>query len=221
MATTEALTEGHQEDESIDISLQQIQKKSRNIFFCRFCTGIVILAMIAALVVMLYPSLAAGCGSGDAVCGDESIMSQKDHGTCVDAVQDPLRWECNEDTSDRICCFNRDYAEYSGYWETTTFLQEVDRNNVTTFYDSVTGKPLFIAPQGRSFDDFQTESEHHGWPSFRDEEVVWENVRCLEDGETVSVDGTHLGHNLPDFSGNRYCINLVSVAGYPSTTDDA
>jgi len=39
------------------------------------------------------------------------------------------------------------------------------------------------------------------------------SVRVLSDGETVSVDGTHLGHNLPDSSGNRYCINLVSVAG--------
>ena len=29
------------------------------------------------------------------------------------------------------------------------------------------------------------------------------------------LDGTHLGHNLPDGSGNRYCINLVSVAGRP------
>jgi peptide methionine sulfoxide reductase MsrB len=55
----------------------------------------------------------------------------------------------------------------------------------------------------------------HGWPSFRDEEVVWDNVRCLGDGEAVSVDGTHLGHNLPDNKGSRYCINLVSVAGRP------
>ena len=55
-----------------------------------------------------------------------------------------------------------------------------------------------------------------GWPSFRDEEVIWENVRSLHDGETVSIDGTHLGHNLPDADGNRYCINLVSVAGYPN-----
>jgi peptide methionine sulfoxide reductase MsrB len=31
----------------------------------------------------------------------------------------------------------------------------------------------------------------------------------------VSLAGTHLGHNLPDSKGNRYCINLVSVAGYP------
>ena len=43
----------------------------------------------------------------------------------------------------------------------------------------------------------------HGWPSFRDQEVVWENVRALNDGETVSLTGTHLGHNLPDSSGNR------------------
>jgi len=84
-----------------------------------------------------------------------------------------------------------------------------------TFYDSNTGKPLFVAPKGRSMEDFLKESGSHGWPSFRDEEVVWENVRCLGDGESVSVDGTHLGHNLPDSSGNRYCINLVSVAGRP------
>ena len=63
--------------------------------------------------------------------------------------------------------------------------------------------------------EFLEESEHHGWPSFRDEEVVWENVRCLNDGETVSITGTHLGHDLPDFSGNRYCINLVCIAGNP------
>ena len=61
-------------------------------------------------------------------------------------------------------------------------------------------------------DDFMKESEHHGWPSFRDEETVTENVRVLADGETVSVDGTHLGHNLPDGE-NRYCIDLVSIAG--------
>lgn len=86
-----------------------------------------------------------------------------------------------------------------------------------TFYDSVTGKPLFMAPIGRSKEEFIQESEIHGWPSFRDSEVVWENVRVLKpSGETVSVDGTHLGHDLPDRRGNRYCINLVSIAGKPT-----
>ena len=46
-------------------------------------------------------------------------------------------------------------------------------------------------------------------------EVVWDYVRCLKDGECISSTGTHLGHNLPDGKGNRYCINLVSVAGEP------
>ena len=57
----------------------------------------------------------------------------------------------------------------------------------------------------------------HGWPSFRDQEVVWENVRSLRNGEMISIDGTHLGHNLPDGKGNRYCINLVSISGNPKT----
>ena len=63
-------------------------------------------------------------------------------------------------------------------------------------------------------EDFLEESKAHGWPSFRDEEVVAENLRVLRGtaGEVVSIDGTHLGHNLPD-QRNRYCINLVSVAG--------
>jgi hypothetical protein len=46
----------------------------------------------------------------------------------------------------------------------------------------------------------------HGWPSFRDDEVDWDFVRVLPDGETVSMDGTHLGHNLPD----RYVVCLTS-----------
>ena len=119
-------------------------------------------------------------------------------------------------------------------------------------YDSVSGKPLFVAPRGRTMEAFLSESASHGWPSFRDEEVVWENMRVLANGEAVSVDGTwrpsrtaravqpgggralrgpralqvrapsraragtHLGHNLPDRAGNRYCINLVSVAGQPT-----
>ena len=36
-------------------------------------------------------------------------------------------------------------------------------------------------------EEFLKESKSHGWPSFRDEEVVWENVRCLKDGEAVSL----------------------------------
>lgn len=130
--------------------------------------------------------------------------------------------------ADKICCFNRHYAEFSGYAFSAqvTWLEQLRSEQrqanekaspevPSTYYDSVTGKPLFKAPVGRSLDDFIKESRGHGWPSFRDDEVVWENVRVLPNGETISVDGTHLGHNLPDFNGNRYCINLISVAGNP------
>merc|ERR1719191_2680113 len=85
-----------------------------------------------------------------------------------------------------------------------------------TFFDSVTGVPLFFAPVGRSTAAFLAESGAHGWPSFRKAEVLWRNVVQLDDGEIVSLTGTHLGHNLPDEAGDRYCINLVSIAGLPS-----
>uniref|UniRef100_A0A7S3Q0P8 Uncharacterized protein n=1 Tax=Chaetoceros debilis TaxID=122233 RepID=A0A7S3Q0P8_9STRA len=157
--------------------------------------------------------------AGQCLIGDESIMSKKAHGTSNTPVQENLRWECDGETADRICNFNRHYAESSGYWRSTRFLSEepdeTSENREVDFFDSNTGKLLFTAPKGRSFEDFVKESTKHGWPSFRDEEVNWDFVRCLPNGETVSVDGTHLGHNLPDKTGNRYCINLVSIAGRP------
>ena len=158
------------------------------------------------------------------IVGPETIMSKKSHGTCPEPVQHDLRFGCDYNLADRICCFNRHYAEQSGYafspqitWRKE--LADKSKNEgpkaKTTYYDSVTGKSLFVAPVGRSLQEFIGESDDHGWPSFRDQEVDWTNVRCLKNGEVVSVDGTHLGHNLPDEKGNRYCINLVSIAGLP------
>jgi hypothetical protein len=49
------------------------------------------------------------------VLGDESIMSEKEHGTTKSPVQKDLRYECDFSTADRICCYNRHYAEHSGY----------------------------------------------------------------------------------------------------------
>jgi len=145
-------------------------------------------------------------------------MSLKAHGTSMVPVQDNLRYGVSNKLADKICNYNRHFAEYSGYFRETTLEETVRKaNGPVTFYDSNTGKPLFVAPIGRSVDEFLEESRYHGWPSFRDQEVVWENVRVLRSsGETVSVDGTHLGHNIPSKDKrNRYCINLVSVAGNP------
>mmetsp|Transcript_16410 Transcript_16410/g.37980 ORF Transcript_16410/g.37980 Transcript_16410/m.37980 type:complete len:217 (-) Transcript_16410:1154-1804(-) len=147
----------------------------------------------------------------------EETMSQRGHGTSEKPVQKNLKWNCDYQTADRICNFNRHYAEFAGYWESTSFLKSIQgEDGPIKFYDSVTGAHLFTAPIGRSWEDFIKESRSHGWPSFRDQEVNWEGgVRCLKNGECISDTGTHLGHNLPDRSGNRYCINLVSVAGQP------
>lgn len=159
-------------------------------------------------------------GVAAAIVGSEDIMSEKAHGTTSAPVQKVLRWNCDSDIADRICCFNRHLAERSGYYNSVEdFRAAVDaaKNDCKemTFYDSVTGKALFVAPRGRTWDEFLNESRVHGWPSFRDEEVIEDFVRVLPNGETVSTEGTHLGHNLPDSNGNRYCINLVSVAGNP------
>lgn len=160
---------------------------------------------------------AGGQPAPQEIHGTEELMVQKAHGTCPKPVQSNLKWGCDLQTADHICCFNRHFAERSGYFLETSFLDDEKDSHPLTFYDSVTGKALFVAPRGRSWSDFVTESRAHGWPSFRDAEVVKTNVRVLENGETVSVDGTHLGHNIPDSAGNRYCINLVSVAGHPGS----
>jgi peptide methionine sulfoxide reductase MsrB len=147
--------------------------------------------------------------------GADDVMGDRAFGTCVAQAPSQLRWGADVKTADNIGCFNRMFAEMRGYWRTTSFLKtESAASGEITFYDTITGKPLFIAPRGRTFEEFVEESNTHGWPSFRDQEVVTENVKVLRDGETVSADGTHLGHNIPDFSGNRYCINLVSIAGF-------
>ena len=124
--------------------------------------------------------------------GDESIMTPKDHGTSSSPVQSKLKYGVDLKLADRICNYNRRWAENAGYFQSTSMLTDLDPSKENTFYDSVTGKPLFVAPRGRSFEDFKRESTYHGWPSFRDDEVVWENVRCLGDGETVSLTGSSL-----------------------------
>ena len=153
------------------------------------------------------------------ILGDESIMNEKSHGSCTKSVQKSLLWGLNTKLADDICCFNRHFAEPSGYFETkskTTYLLTIDKTKETTYYDSVYGKPVFIGPKSRTFNQFEHESHAHGWPSFRIDEVVWENVRVLLDGECVTIDGVHLGHNIPDDNGPRFCINLVCIAGKPT-----
>jgi len=201
-----------------------------------FCSALAFLVIIGVNIGPTSPTESGGSSPfsklfADAQCtepcvpGSEDIMKPKAHGTSEYPVQRNLEWGCDWDTADRICNFNRHYAEYSGYWESTSFLSDVEQNieeetGTVTFYDSGwKGRPLFTVPRDRSWADFIEESKKHGWPSFRDSEVDWNYARVLPGGEMVSIDGTHLGHNLPDRQGNRYCINLVSIAGRPTYGD--
>ena len=161
------------------------------------------------------------------VQGSEDLMAPKSHGTCDRGVQRQLRWGCDRAVSDRICCYNRRFAERRGYWESTRLQRmramalapssAAGGEPLVTFFDSVHGVPCYqVGGAGRSWSEFERESRAHGWPSFRDGEVNWQHVRVLPDGEVVSTGGVHLGHNLADAHGNRHCVNLVSIAGRPT-----
>jgi peptide methionine sulfoxide reductase MsrB len=82
------------------------------------------------------------------------------------------------------------------------------------FYDSKCGIPLFKLG-ARPVHVWKAESNHYGWPSFRDEEVVnlYENVIEMYSGEVVSSCKTHLGRNMRDRDGNRYSVNLLCISG--------
>jgi len=197
------------------LSVLSAQMPSRRAFLTAGAVG-----ALSTVVGTTLPADAASVG-GKIVYGDESIMAPKAHGTSDNPVQSDLMYGVSNKLADKICNYNRHFAEMGGYFRSTDWEDVVReaKGEPITFYDSVSGKPLFVAPIGRSAEELIEESEIHGWPSFRDQEVVWSNVRVLRNsGETVSQDGTHLGHNLPDRKGNRYCINLVSIAGRPGTT---
>lgn len=143
--------------------------------------------------------------------------------SCNSSIQSTLRFGCTTmmATAQDICCHNTRFAEPRWYFKDAGgpggLFAHLDRNGVSTFYDSACGIPLYSAPVGRSFADWEAESLGHGWPSFRREETFMENMVFRASGEIESTCGTHLGHNIPDVTGDRYCIDLVCIAGSPLT----
>ena len=145
--------------------------------------------------------------------------SASSNGYCSGQVQAALKYGCeaNLDLADRICCHNKIWAEPAGFASTKGLYKNLRENtrvaSRTVFYDSVCNIPLFVAPRGRTFEAFVEESQKHGWPSFRKEEAIASNIILHPGGRMTSICGTHLGHNLPDGEGPRYCIDLVCIAG--------
>ncbi|KAJ9454908.1 hypothetical protein DIPPA_15463 [Diplonema papillatum] len=154
-------------------------------------------------------SLAVCLGSGNETAAPCALGRNLRHG--MGDIADEYGW---------VCCGNSKFAEPSGTMSKHGDLagvMEADARNgrKTTFYDVSCGLPVFVAPVNRTVAEWLKESRSHGWPSFRPAEVVHQNVVHQRHGEVLSACGTHLGHNIPDRKGDRYCINLLCVAGNP------
>jgi len=123
-----------------------------------------------------------------------------------------------ETITEAICCDSAyaGLAEPSGLFQQLQLFEKLDKTKKTTFYDPVCGLPLFTAPVGRTFEEWRAESIEHGWPSFRPEEAITENIDMRYGNNIVySKCGTRLGDNLPDEKGDRYCLDLCCLAGNP------
>jgi hypothetical protein len=145
-------------------------------------------------------------------------------------VQADLKFGCDRKLAQKYCFSDEDVRCHSGEEEEDDFCfeiqstleedaeKEVEQKGRIKFYDSSSGKCLFMVPREsvhRTFDEFMKESIDQGYLSFRDYEVNWDRVRCLQNGEMFSTDGTRLGFFSPDAQGNKYLINLLAVAGRP------
>merc|ERR1740117_2537314 len=165
-------------------------------------------SMFTVFVLVVSVAAAAATASEEQQCRGKDPMS---------SMTTFLGMELDYEIADRICCNNHRFAEPKGYqdWPEVDFYSKLDPTQETVFYDSVCGLPLFVAPRGRTFEEFVEESVYHGWPSFRPAEIVSENVIIHDDGRMESKCLTHLGHNLPNGGIDRYCIDLVCIAGMP------
>ena len=182
--------------------------------FCAFAAvGIVTLIVVLVTVLMPAPAVTRPVGSATAITTSPNGWGLLKCASQPSVFSAPLRWGSDPATADRICCQQHHYAEFAGYWERTSFPRQLPAGESRiTFYDVTTHRPLYTAPVGRSWDEFYEESHHHGWPSFRDEEVVHENVFVADDGEILSVNGTHLGNGTDLPTHLRFSLRLLPTA---------
>jgi len=157
--------------------------------------------------------------------------TEMDSPSCAGPIADPLRYNCSNrlardylppgmvnDTvslASAICCGGLLYPEPASFYARPDVNLFSSMQVPTTFYDSVCGIPVFVAPVGRTFAAMQAEMAKYGWPSFRSQEIVAENIYIVNKTAVYSKCGTNLGSFLPDEDGPRYCIDLVCIAGNP------
>jgi hypothetical protein len=71
---------------------------------------------------------------------DKDLMYPKAHGTTMQRVQSSLRFGITDDKlADRICSYNRHFAEYAGYFLDQSNLKDmilsIERRQPIVFYD--------------------------------------------------------------------------------------
>jgi hypothetical protein len=121
--------------------------------------------VVSTTTIANNPAVATTIQTTSLVLGKEDIMAQKAHGTSESPAQSNLQYGADVQLADRICNYNRRFAEPAGYFESTNLIERMfssQPEEPVTFYDSVTGKPLFVAPNGRSVNEFVAESKVHG-----------------------------------------------------------
>mmetsp|Transcript_105539 Transcript_105539/g.305266 ORF Transcript_105539/g.305266 Transcript_105539/m.305266 type:complete len:254 (+) Transcript_105539:45-806(+) len=189
----------------------------------------------AAMALLVAQRVSAGCLQSELLYGTTQWKSRYEHICCV--VPQQYAEHAGFQQESGITFFDRltkmEQAVKAGEPTTSSVvaqeagaeklagvtIQKTDSGGYEfVFYDSQCGIPLFIAPRGRSFRDWRLESERHGWPSFREQEVVTKNTKLRDHGEVVSTcpSPTHLGHRFEDSQGGRYCIDLICIAGQSS-----
>ena len=176
-----------------------------------------LLSLLTSLLSL--PSLVAGYSPPPAqydLCKGTSVFNPRLR-FGLSLLPDPFGAGYNGSLAASICCDtrNQDYAEPSGLYADVKLFSHMDQSGITTFFDAACGLPLFKTPVNRSFAQFKSDTNEHGWPSFRDGEVFHDNVKTDtgELGHVTSKCGTHLGTYLPDAKGARWCIDLSCIAG--------
>lgn len=80
------------------------------------------MSLLIVVITWFFAITHIACGDA-VVYGDDSIMNQKAHGTCV-GEPNRLRWQVHKAIANHLGCFNRQMAEYAGYFKDTRFLHQ-------------------------------------------------------------------------------------------------
>lgn len=123
----------------------------------------------------------------------------------------PVEFASGEDLVTAICCDTAfaAFAEPNGFYSRPDVNLLATVKQGTKFFDSVCGEAIF---QITDLDRFTEETNEHGWPSFRDADLLGNDVKITDSGDVYAC-GTKLGSNLPDSEGNRYCLDLTCISG--------